>query len=323
MRKRWVVLLTLAVATMLGVSVMSVYQVLSIDSLAPAHYERPHDSYRLVLVSREQDTPFWAKLEEGARREAVRHGAALEFWGTLGADEEAFLKRIEIAIASKVDGIIVQGLDTDAFKQLTKVKAAGAGIPVVTVANDVPMNESLRRTYVGSDHLEAGRLLASHLIEDLGGRGKVVLMTSEREEHFERTRLEGIMDALEGRPDVDVVVTRLGETRERVVQDANAMLNAHPDANAFVLVSPAHAGAVLQEIGRRTRVEDGLVYAFDDSPDAAALLEQGAIDALLAQEPEAMGEESVEKLIMWLDGRQLPLDPEGYFTDIRVERAGE
>ena len=81
----------------------------------------------------------------------------MEVWGSYGKNQEDFLKKVEIAIHSKVDGIIVQGLDTEKFKNLTKVKAAFYGIPIITVANDVPMAESLRRTYVGSDQYLAGR----------------------------------------------------------------------------------------------------------------------------------------------------------------------
>ncbi|KAF0822408.1 substrate-binding domain-containing protein [Cytobacillus firmus] len=74
-----------------------------------------------------------------------------------------------------MDGIIVQGLDTPEFKDLVKVKAAFYGIPIITVANDVPKAESLRKTYVGSDQYLAGQLIAEQLIDDMGHEGKVIL----------------------------------------------------------------------------------------------------------------------------------------------------
>ena len=61
-------------------------------------------------------------------------------------------------------GTIVQGLDSEEFYQLAKFKASFYGIPIITIANDVPMTESLRRTYVGSDQYEAGELIARQLV---------------------------------------------------------------------------------------------------------------------------------------------------------------
>ncbi len=131
--------------------------------------------YRLVLITQELDTLFWDKAGIAAKEQARKDGASLEVWGSYGKNQEDFLKKLEIAIQSKVDGIIVQGLDTPEFKDLVKVKAAFYGIPIITVANDVPKAESLRKTYVGSDQYLAGQLIAEQLIDDMGHEGKVIL----------------------------------------------------------------------------------------------------------------------------------------------------
>ena len=132
------------------------------------------DSIRIVLITQELDTPFWNKVGQGAKQQAKLENVELEVWGSYGNNEEDFLKKMEIAIHSKVDGIIVQGLDTDEFKELTKIKAAFYGIPVITVANDVPVEESLRKTYVGSDQFGAGKMVAYELIKEMGTSGEVI-----------------------------------------------------------------------------------------------------------------------------------------------------
>ena len=125
---------------------------------------------------------------------------SLEVWGTYGKNEEEFLKNIEIAIQSKVDGILIQGMDTPEFKELTKVKASFNGIPVITVANDVPMSESLRRTYIGSDPFEAGKLMADALVKQMGDVGKVVLMVDAEREYNQNERIRGIRSVLDDHP---------------------------------------------------------------------------------------------------------------------------
>ena len=85
-----------------------------------------------MLITQELDTPFWNKVGQGALKQAKEENVQLEVWGSYGNNRDDFLKKMEIAIHSKVNGIIVQGLDNEEFKELTKVKAAFYGIPVIT-----------------------------------------------------------------------------------------------------------------------------------------------------------------------------------------------
>ncbi|OMF29813.1 sugar ABC transporter substrate-binding protein [Paenibacillus sp. FSL H8-0548] len=321
MRKTIIVSLFAGCLVILFFTLTSMIKVFSSELIEPALTVEQHNTYRLVLITRELDTPFWAKVEQGAMAAAESYGVSLEVWGTYGTNRDDFLKNIEIAIASKVDGIIVQGLDTDEFKSLTKVKAASGGIPIITVANDVPMNESLRRTYVGSDHLEAGSMIARQLVSDMGFVGKVVLMVSDRQEHFQRSRLTGILNVLNPYKDIETIIVAAGESRVDVAGATTKLLNEVPDADAFIAVSANHAGSIIQEIGKRMQVDPFFIYSFDDSPETLTLMQQGKIDALIAQSPSAMGEKSVAYMIKWLTGELVPLNPDGYFTDIRVLRA--
>jgi ribose transport system substrate-binding protein len=313
--------LSIGCAVFLYLTLSTAYTVFSSNLSAPTVTEAHRDQYRLVLISQELDSPFWTEVEYGAFEAAGRYGVSLEAWGTFGLNERDFLNHIEIAIASDVDGIIVQGLDTDEFKNLTKLKATSSGIPIITIANDVPANESLRRTYVGSDHYEAGGMIARQLLSDMGFVGKVNIMVSDRQEDFQRSRLKGILDVLTNYPTIETEIMSSGDSRAKVVQVTNQVLNRDPSTKAYIAVSANHASVIIQEIKKRSRVKDYYIYSFDDSPDTLSLLEEGSIDALIAQSPADMGEESVRLMIQWLDGINLPLDLDGYYTDIRVLKA--
>lgn len=323
MRKWIVAALSAGCLVILYFTVSTLVQVFAFDLNAPAVAEEQQTGYRLVLITLEQDTPFWEKVEQGAASAAKQNGASLEVWGTYGANRDDFLKNIEIAIASKVDGIIVQGLDTDEFKSLTKIRAASNGIPIITVANDVPMNESLRRTYVGSDHLKAGEMIARQLVSDMGFSGEVVLMVSDRQEYFQQSRLTGILNVLGQYQNIKTKIVASGDSRENVAKATNQVLNEAPDAQAFIAVAANHARSIIQEIGKRRQVDSLFIYSFDDSPETLTLLQQGKLDALIMQAPERMGEESVSLMVKWLRGELVPLNPDGYFTEMRVMRAEE
>lgn len=279
--------------------------------------------YRLVLITHELETPFWDRVAAGALEQARKEGASLEVWGSYGNNQAEFLRLFEVAIYSKVDGIIVQGLDTEEFENLTKVKAAFYGIPVITVAHDVPMEKSLRKTYVGSDQYKAGKMIAEQLLSDLGSRAKVILMSDNYREHYQQQRLSGIQDVLADVPDVQTVYAETPESWERVVATTQELMNQVPDANAFIAINANIAEAMLQEIGRRSRIEPYHIYSFDDSPHSQTLLASGKLDGMIRQSPEEMGKVSVERMIGWLSGKTVPLDAEGYFTGIEMVKAVE
>lgn len=284
-------------------------------------HNQNQSQYRLVLITQDIDTPFWDKVGSGALEQAQKDGASLEVWGSYGNNKEDFFKKIEIALHSKVDGIIIQGLDTDEFKNLAKIKASFYGIPIITVANDVPMTESLRKTYVGSNQYKAGRMVANQLLSDMGETGNVILMYDRQKEYFQEQRLSGMEDVLKNYPNIQTLYGDTNEKKEEVVATTQDMLNQMPDVDAFIAVNANIAGTMIQEIGNRSQVEPYHIYSFDDGPESMSLLMQGKLDGMIEQSPEMMGKISVKKMMEWLNGETVPLDINGYFTDIQILKA--
>ena len=190
--RRKVIFVLCSLCAVLGFfTVLSVNKVFHSEWELPAAVKTEQEGFRIVLITQEIDTPFWELVGEGAAKQAEREEVSFELWGSYSKNQEDFLKQVEIALHSKVDGVIVQGLDTEEFQQLTRIKAASYGIPIITVANDVPVEKSLRKTYVGSDHYKAGKLLLEQLIGDMGEQGEIVLLGDSELEYSQRLRLRG------------------------------------------------------------------------------------------------------------------------------------
>lgn len=321
MRKTVIVILGLICLTLCYFTFVSAEKAFRSDWKLPQPTAAMQSQYRLVLITQELDTTFWNKVKGGAQAQAQQEGASLEVWGSYGKNQEDFLKKIEIAIDSKVDGIIVQGLDTDDFKSLTKVKAAFHGIPIITVANDVPMTESLRRTYVGSDQYQAGQMIAKQLIADMGTEGTVILLGDTHKEYYQEQRVSGIKDVLKRYPNVRTEYTETPDAREEVIATTQDLMNRLPDVDAFIAVNADIAGAMLQEIGRRSQIDPYHIYSFDDGSESHTLMEQGKLDGMIEQSPEMMGTISVRMMLQWLRGETVPLDRNGYLTEIRMLKA--
>ena len=318
MKKFFYPLLAIVIVALCYLILVSANIVFNDEYAVPKPYKEQDSKYRLVLITRDVDTAFWSKVGAGALRKATEEGASLEIWGGYRNNTEEFLEKLELAIHSKVDGIIIQGLDTEEFKELTKVKASFNGIPIITVANDVPMKESLRRTYVGSNQFRAGELIARQLISDMGNSGKVILFHDHEQPFYQRERLDGINAVFKNYPNIQVEHAETSQSRDQVINTMRSQLNQSPDVKAFISVNANIIGPMVDEIEMRYQVEPYYLYTFDDGAESLSLLEKGKIDGVVEQDPEKMGEISIQQILKWLNGEKVPLDISGYFTDIRI-----
>ncbi|MBS4207082.1 substrate-binding domain-containing protein [Bacillus sp. FJAT-50079] len=321
MRKLVIMLLSLVCVILFYFTVVSGSKVFTSDWELPRTPEQADRNQRLVLITQELDTPFWNKVAKGAIEQAKEENASLEVWGSYGNNREDFLKKIEIAIYSKMDGIIVQGLDIDEFKMLTKIKAASYGIPIITVANDVPMGDSLRKSYVGSDQYKAGKMIAEQLVADMGTEGKVAIMIDIQHQYFQEQRLQGIKEVLQNYPQIVINEIETENAREEVITKTKDVLNRNPDIDAFIAINASILPAMIQEIEGRSQIEPYYIYSCDADYEAISLLTQGKIDGIIEEAPEEMGTMSVKLILQWLNNEKFPLDLEGYQTDIRIVKA--
>lgn len=105
--------------------------------------------------------------------------------------------QIQNFIASKVDAIVVNPVDTDATAAMSKI-ASDAGIPLVYV-NRQPANVDTlppNQAFVASDEQQSGTLEAQEICRLLGGKGKVVVIMGELSNQAARMRTQDVHDVI-------------------------------------------------------------------------------------------------------------------------------
>jgi ribose transport system substrate-binding protein len=135
--------------------------------------------------------------------------------------------------------------------------------------------------------------------------------------------LKGIEEVLQYYPNIEMVHAATEDTREQITASTRDVLNKAPDAKAFIAVNANVAGAMIKEIGKRSQVEPYYIYSFDDGPESLTLLRQGKLDGMIEQSPEMMGQVSVQLMMEWLNGVTVPLDKNGYLTEITILKAAD
>ena len=111
-----------------------------------------YDKY-YVLITDDRNSSFWQSVYAGARKRAAAGGAYVEMLGMdLSVDYDK-MDLMQIAIDSKVDGIIVEADESYRMTQLIQ-RAGEAGIPVVTALGD--NTDSGRNSFVGVSNYNLG-----------------------------------------------------------------------------------------------------------------------------------------------------------------------
>ncbi|WP_219837579.1 substrate-binding domain-containing protein [Paenibacillus sp. R14(2021)] len=273
----------------------------------------------IVLISQEQGSYVMNEIQKGAREAGEAHGMKVDFSGVYRSNFEELLKQIDIAIASKVNGIIIEGVDRPEFELMVD-KATERGIPVVTINSDAP--GSLRKTYVGSDHYQEGILMGERIAADLGGKGVIGVVANPDSMDTDQLRLKGLREALNGFTGIRLVFASKDAEMLQPSMQAYDMLNHFPSINAFIGLKADSAKSIVQAGESRSRMKGYKVFMFDNSPQTVKLIQDGLVQAGLSQHYEEMGRMSVDLIERWLGSDQLPLG-RSYYTPISIVIASD
>jgi ribose transport system substrate-binding protein len=278
--------------------------------------ERPQEemaTYHLALIPQEIDNDYWRLVQKGAREAERKHEVTLEYTGPNQTDIEEHIQYIEMAIASKVDGILTQGLNEAEFTPVIN-EAIEKGIPVITVDTDAPDSE--RITYIGTDNYHAGYLAGQALIEDTNGEAVVGIITGSLDASHMQLRVEGFTDAVENEPGIDIVAVEPSNiTRIQAEERASKIIEEHPDITAFFGTSALDGIGIVEAVERAGLMDDMYMIGFDTLPETIELIKEGKIDATVVQEPYEIGFLAVEKMVDVMNGGDVD---RYYYTDTRV-----
>ena len=112
-----------------------------------------YDKY-YVMITDNYKSDFWQSIYNGALESAREQGIYVELLGQNISGEYSCEELMRIAIASRVDGIIVYANESDEMTELIN-EATDKEIPVVTLYND--NTKSTRMSFVGVGSYNIGR----------------------------------------------------------------------------------------------------------------------------------------------------------------------
>ena len=286
---------------------------LTLALAGPAHAEDMPASMSLkgktIGITAVGTDHYWdLKAYQGAIDEVKRLGGtpvALD----AGRKDSQQVAQIQTLIAQKPDAIIEQLGNLEVLNPWLK-KIQAAGIPLFTIDTVTPL--AINNTT--SNNFEIGEALAVQLVQDMGGKGNVLVFNGFYSVPVCAIRYDELKQVLKSYPDVKIIEPELRDVIPNTVQsayrDVTDMLTKYPDKGSINAVWSAwdvpQVGATQAvEAAGRTEIR---TYGVDGSPDVVKMVadSKSAAGAVAAQQPAEIGKTAVDNVAKFLNGQKVP-----------------
>ena len=256
----------------------------------------------VVLIAKSTQTEFWRSVFAGAEAAAVEYNLSLTLTGPeTEEDYETQNQMIAQAVEAGAGAIVFSAIDHEENAAAIDA-AAQAGVQIVAIDSSVDSQQV--RTYIGTDNYAAGQMAAQAALEEVEGTLAVGMINFDVGTANGQERQKGATATLlgSGRAQVTAVVNTLTEA-DRAQADTEALLREHPEINVLLAFNEPISVGVARAVEKLNRSEEVFVVGFDSNVATVDGLQEGSVDALIVQNPYAMGYLGVESAYMLLSGR--------------------
>jgi len=259
--------------------------------------------------------PFWGAMEEG-----VRDGAA-----TIGV--EYYLQAVESDQAAEPQlNVCNTMLERDPAVMITAAinstillpclsRATEMGIPVVDLDGNLDREIAEEAGVdiaftIGSDNVAAGAQGAEYVVTVLGedATGPVLVIEGLAGNITGQRRAQGFADRLaELAPGLEIVASLPGDwDRGRAANITNDILTRNPDLVAIFAANDGMALGAVEAAYAAGVGDDIVIVGVDGNSDAVESIQEGRLNASVAQLPYLVGAQAVEFASAVLAGEETP-----------------
>jgi ribose transport system substrate-binding protein len=210
---------------------------------------------------------------------------------------------LQSVIASKPDAILIAPTDVSAMQQPI-AQAKAQGIKVVLV--DTTLNDpSVAVSAISSDNSGGGKAAFDAIKKLAPNGGKVLGVGVQPGISTTDARDKGFADAAKADPKYQYLGVQYSQNDPaKAASIVSAALQKDPDIVGIFasnLFSATGAATGIRQAGKQNSVK---VVGFDAGPDQVKALQDGTVQALIAQQPGTIGTDGVQQAIKALKGEQ-------------------
>ncbi|MFH1115875.1 MAG: substrate-binding domain-containing protein [Pseudomonadota bacterium] len=274
-------------------------------SKSEATTEKPRKAGPIAVIPKGTTHSFWNSVLAGAQKAAQENNVEIFWTGPdREGDREKQIQIVEDFIVKKAAGIVLAPTDARALVPVVE-RAAGAKIPVVIIDSDIETDK--RVSFVATDNYSGGALAAKHMAKILGGKGKVAVIKYMAGSASTTARENGFMETLKKEfPQIELVEDRYGnDTVETALSASEDVLTRHKELAGIFACNESTSRGALRALESQGRADTVKMIGFDAADALLKGLEAGRIDALVVQNPRAMGYKGVCSAVAAIKGESV------------------
>jgi ABC-type sugar transport system substrate-binding protein len=255
---------------------------------------------RIGLSISTLNNPFFVTLRDGAQQAAEEEGVELLI---ADAQNDASQQQDDIQnfVTQQVAAILVNPVDSEAIVPAIE-SANQADIPVLALDRGADGGEIA--TTIASDNVQGGQMAGEELIE-LVGDGSVAQLEGIPGTDPARDRGQGFEEAINAQDAVEVVASQTANfDRNQGLNVTENILQSNPDITGIFAQNDEMALGAVQALDERAGSEVKIV-GFDAIPDALEAIQDGTMNATIAQQPDRIGSLGVENAMKVINGESV------------------
>lgn len=260
------------------------------------------EQHAVALIAKSTETEFWLSVFAGAEAAATEYNLKLTITGPeTEEDYETQNQMVADAVAEGAQAIVFSAIDYENNAAAID-DAAKKGAKIVAI--DSSVDSQAVSTYIGTDNYAAGQMAAQVALDRIVGTLRIGIVNYDMNSANGQERERGARDLFSstGRAEVVAAINTLAEAGH-AREDTAQMLADHPGINVLLAFNePTSVGAAqaVEELGLS---EDVFLVGFDSNVATVEGLQTGSVDALIVQNPYAMGYLGVESAYKLLSGQ--------------------
>ncbi|MDJ1370222.1 ABC transporter substrate-binding protein [Gulosibacter molinativorax] len=267
--------------------------------------DRAGSEYDISLLIGVVGDPFFITMGCQAQEEAERLGVTVDVQGPQKYDPTLQRPILDSIIASKPDALLMVPTDAQALQQPLEM-AVASGIEVALL-DTTTSDPSFAVSEISTDNEAAGAAAFDAIKQLHPEGGKVMVMGLEAGVSATDARTKGFEDAVASDPSFTYVGVEYSRNDPATAASIiGARLQKDPDlvgvfaANIFAAEGTATG---VKQAGKSGEVQ---IVAVDAGENQLAALREGTVQALIAQDPGAIGINGVRAVVSALDGVDVP-----------------
>lgn len=255
---------------------------------------------RIGLSVSTLNNPYFISLRDGAQRAAEEAGVELEVSDAQN-DAAAQQDDVQNFVTQQFDAILVNPVDPEAITPAIQA-ANQADIPVLALDRGAAGGELV--TTIASDNVEGGRIAGRELVE-LVGSGPVAQLEGIPGTTATRDRGAGFEEVVEGQNQVELVASQSANfDRAEALNVTQNILQANRGIKGIFAQNDEMALGAVRALGDRAGGEVKVV-GFDAIEDALQAIQDGQMNATIAQQPGRIGALGVENAMKAMNGESV------------------